>query len=317
MKIAVVGGGVMGFNHARVLKSLGHAVVLVEPNRSRWEANLQNIEYAVRDLSELRLNNDEVQAYVIAVPTTFHFDIAKEIMETDPKPLLIEKPICATVEQAENLKKLAGNLLVMPGHIENHNPIITHTKQVIKNANIKLINTYRLGFNNRVTDVGVVSDLAIHDVGVVCHLLDAQVVEVGSLNLINPSTGHENYGKLYYKLSNGAIGSSEVSWTHPEKVRRIELISEFEDESYLLSANYLTQTLNASILKQSDNAFSPRLPQTSTLEPQESLKIELQDFIKAIESKSLGLVTLDQGIQALKVIEASYEAFRTGRMVKL
>jgi len=313
MKISVIGGGIMGTNHIRVLKTLGHEVIAIEAKEARSQElyNLFGIK-VYSNLEDAKVENTE--AYVVATPTTTHFPLVKWILENDRKPVLIEKPVCATIEEAMQIKALAQDTLVMVGHIEHYNPIVNYTKKFLENTKVKLINTYRLGFNNRTEDTGVVSDLAIHDIGVVSHILDSKITEVIAYNLINEATGHENYGRLSYRFENGTIGSSEVSWIHPEKIRKIEVVyNDSKGDSHMVS-DYLEQTLTWS--RPGSSQLSSQ-SQKDTLKREETLKLELQDFVNAVQTGSKPLVTLDDGINALKVIEASYEAFRTGKVVKL
>lgn len=304
----------MGANHIRTLKSLGHEVVVVEPSTARHPdlQSLCNVKiYA--DLAETK--EAPIDAYIIATPTTTHFPIAKWILENNRKPVLIEKPICTTVQEAEKIKHLAQDTLVMVGHVEHYNPIVHHTKQFLENSSIKLIKTQRLGFNNRIKDSGVVSDLAIHDLGVVSYLVGSRIVEVSTNNLINPETGHETYGSLSYKFENGTIGTTEVSWIHPERIRKMEIVmkSSSGTDIYVVS-DYLSQTLTSTT---PDYNGLAKVVQQNILKPQESLRLELEDFINAIVTGSTPRVTIDDGIEALRVVEAAYESTKIGKVVKI
>lgn len=314
MKICVIGGGSMGANHIRTLKSLGHEVVVVEPSVAR-HSNLQSL-FGVKTYADLvETKEGSIDAYIIATPTTTHFSIAKWILENNKKPILIEKPICTTVQEAEEIKRLATDTLVMVGHVEHYNSIVHYTKQFIESSKVKLIKTQRLGFNNRIKDSGVVSDLAIHDLGVVRYLIGSKITEVFSNNLVNPDTGHETYGSLSYRFENGTIGTTEVSWIHPERIRKIEIVMEDSSSNQLyVIADYLTQTLTSNM---TDYNGLARVSQQNTLKPQESLKLELEDFINAIQNNTTPRVTIDDGIEALRVVEVSYESHKTGKVVKI
>lgn len=315
MKFCVYGAGIMGRNHIRVLLSLGHVVFAVDPNEENRALNMQLNPSTLGSFNKFDgkdINPSyNFDAYVVATPTTTHFKIVKDILENDPgKPILIEKPVCTTVKEALELKKLAGDTLIAVGHIEQHNPIVLYTREQIQNK-VKLINSYRLGHNTRITDVGVVADLAIHDVDVLASIVGSKVESVSAQMMINPETGHESFGKLLLNFENKVVGSVEVSWVHPKKIRKIEAVT----EDAFITADYLTQTFVKSNTTELNGLEMETTEQV--LKRVESLKLQYLDFTNAIENNKKPLVDLNQAIEALKVIEAAYQSAKTGKCIKI
>lgn len=301
MKVTVIGGGVMGSNHARILHSMGKLHKIVEPNETN-ASRLKNLYGSDVVVDKIDYSSD---CYVIATPTSTHYDLAKQIISLNI-PVLIEKPLCQNMKQARELKKLiTDKSIVGVGHVEHFNPIVKHTKEWLNNKKINLINTYRLGHCDRINDVGVVLDLAIHDIEVMSYLLDDKAYAVTATGIYNGKE-HEQYCKVFVEFTKGTLGCLEVSWIHPSKIRKIEIVGDI----YFATADYLQQTFTEDyeyFVESLGNGFTQKRVKESmstSLAKQEPLRLELEDFLFAVENKTKPSVSFEDGMQALETIEA-------------
>ena len=145
---------------------------------------------------------EKVDAVCVAVPTEFHFPIIKEIIKYNNKiSILVEKPLAYNLEQCKQILELANqkNVKIHVGHIERFNPIVLKIKDLIDSGTlgkIISISTKRVSpIPVRIRDVGVVMDLAIHDIDVSRHLVSKDILKVSASN-VNNSKGIETHSNL-------------------------------------------------------------------------------------------------------------------------
>jgi predicted dehydrogenase len=183
LRVAVVGVGHLGKEHARILATLPDVelVGVVDPNISQVESVAQRC--GTQAFTDHRALLPLVDAAVIAAPTSHHFAVAADFLSRG-LPLLVEKPIAQTIRQAEEMVELAerNGALLQVGHIERFNPafeeLLRHPLQP------KFITCERYsGFSGRSTDIGVVLDLMIHDLDLVLALVRSPVRTVEALGV--------------------------------------------------------------------------------------------------------------------------------------
>lgn len=323
MKISVLGGGAMGANHARVLKEMGHLDFIVEPNEQMRDALASRFGF---DKVVDNVDKTDSAGYVIATPSSTHGTVAYELLQRG-KDILIEKPVCTTVEQALLLRPFARDVLigkagltVAVGHIERFNPVVMYAWEWAKKNPIKVVNSYRLSpCPPRIKDVGVIMDLAIHDVDAQLYLVGSKVKSVYATAFYPEGSKYEHYGKLVLEFENGSIGTVEVSWLHSFRVRKMDITSAIT----CATVDYLQQSIITQAAQASGehlNGFGFQLSSQRSevsVAKQEPLKLELEDFIDTMQDRTNPFVTLDDGIEALKVIEAAYLSLRTKSVVLL
>ena len=182
IKAAVIGVGHLGYHHTRILKSLPQVnlvgIVDTNPERAKEVGEEFSVPY-FHDYKELLSKAD---AFVIASPTTAHFEITTHLMERE-KHILVEKPVTATLEEGEKLRVLAKDYpkVLTVGHIERFNPAL---KALGKNLESPFyFISERLGrFSNRALDVDVVKDLMIHDLDIIFTLAGREIAEIRPWN---------------------------------------------------------------------------------------------------------------------------------------
>lgn len=248
LKVAVVGAGSMGMNHLRVLKDFGEEQVrlvgVAEPQPAA-RARASN-RFQVQGFDDYRTMIAETKPDVVAivVPTDLHFEVASHALDAGVS-VLVEKPITATVAQAEQLIALArarGAQLAV-GHVERFNPAVLELKRQLDGGNVGRIfylHARRLGpFPPRIRDVGVILDLATHDLDVMRYLAGSEVRHVFAETQQRVHQTHEDLLLGLIRFGNTTIGMLDVNWLTPTKIRELTVTG--ERGMYLV--NYLSQDL--------------------------------------------------------------------------
>jgi predicted dehydrogenase len=224
LRIAVVGVGHLGKEHARILASLPEVELVgvadVHFEQAQAVARRLNCQ-AYRNHRPLLELSD---AAVLAVPTTLHYDLAREFLRAGI-PLLVEKPLAASLEQADKLVELARRqrLVLQVGHIERFNPAFEELQRY--SFQPKFVECERLGpFTGRSTDTGIVLDLMIHDLDLLLSLVGAPVQSVEALGAA-VFGGHEDIANARLHFANGCVANVTASRASPVPRRQMRIWS--------------------------------------------------------------------------------------------
>ena len=307
--VAVIGCGVWGVNHARVYAGLEKVKLIkiadTDPERRRL-AEKFDAECCAdpRDI----YRDEEVEAVSICTPTVTHARLAREALQAG-KHVLVEKPMATKLSEAEELVRLSEKegLMLAVGLVERFNPAVAETLRLVKDGcvgQLLTVHASRLSRRpDRVGDVGVVKDLAMHDVDVVTTVLGAQPVSVfsrcGSL-----SHSFEDYAHLSLIYAGAASGFVEANWLTPRKVRRLTVTG----SEGVIRVEYLSQLVSVERL----NEFT-RIDKGY----REPLELELRDFVDAVLDDREPTVTGVDGVNALRICEAALRSSASGRVVQL
>src|SRR3989338_5231363 len=273
LKVAVIGIGHLGKEHARIYHSLKEADLVglcdLDPSKAERARDLHIPFY-----SDYRQLLGKVEAVSVATPTSTHYGIAKEMLEAGIHTL-IEKPITLKLDEADQLLSLArkNHLALQVGHIERHNPGLKRIGEIA--GNIRFFEVHRLGpFTPRINDCGVVLDLMIHDLDIVLNLVKSEIATFDAVG-INVLTPYEDIANVRIRFKNGAVADITASRLTPEKQRKIRI---FQEDAYI-SLDYETQ--KAKIFRKEGFKITQELIDTEKAEP---LKEELAYFIEGIQS---------------------------------
>lgn len=301
VKVGVVGVGHLGMHHARVYSEILGAklvgVMDVEEERARDIAEPLGVP-AYSDLDRF-LDEAAPDALSIVVPTVRHLDVARKAMERNIH-LLIEKPVTASTEEAEELLRIASdrNLILQVGHIERFNSAMQYVRDMVKDP--IFIQSRRIGpFSSRISDVGVVLDLMIHDVDIILSLVRSDIAEISSMGRC-VRTDHEDIASAQIRFKNGTIAHILVSRVSEKRMRTIEIT---EPERYLV-VNYETQDVILNHCVQKPSGGLVEVVERPVFPKREPLKLELQDFVRCIQEGREPLVGLRDGKRALEVCVA-------------
>ncbi len=320
--IVVVGVGAMGWNHARVCSELGLLSGVCDNNSESVKSVSEKFSVpGFTDINEA-IEECEPLGVIIATPTFSHFDLASLAIESGVN-VLLEKPMTDSIVNGRELIKKANEkgVKLAIGHIERFNPVISATKEKLVNGDwgdIVTITSRRVSnFPGRIRDVGVVLDLGIHDIDNSIFLMSSRPRRVyatgGSYNEID----YEDHATICIEFENGNQAIIEVNWITPMKVRTLSLTC----QRAFVELDYIKQEVvySSSIFKDPENPqmFSPEIEVESKvvrLDMDEPLKIEILDFIGAIEDDVPPAVDGEQGLMALEVALAALKSMRTGEV---
>jgi predicted dehydrogenase len=313
ISVAVVGVGVFGRNHARVYKELeqqGEGVRLlgvVDPDLSRADAVAREFGCkAFGSVEQMLTTHSELQAASVAAPTVHHLAAARELM-TAGVDVLIEKPLAATLAEADELVALAAKhkRVAQVGHLERFNPAVRATLPLLTRP--MFFEVHRLSvFTPRSLDVDVVLDLMIHDLDIVLAFAKSPVKEVRAVGLPILS-GKVDIANVRLEFESGCIANFTASRVSTERVRKLRF---FQPQEYI-SLDYGRQEVlvftvgtGAEPGKPSANRPSAN-PQIGVTKPpvasEEPLHAELKSFLHAVRERSAPVVSLEDGSRALSL----------------
>jgi predicted dehydrogenase len=301
IKVGVVGVGHLGVHHSRVYTEILGArlvgVVDIDDERAHDVAESLGVP-AYADLDKF-LDETRPDAVSIVVPTVNHFEVAKKVMERGVN-LLIEKPVTASTGEAEELLRIASdrNLVLQVGHIERFNSAVQQIKEMVHHP--IFIQSRRVGpFSPRVSDVGVVLDLMIHDVDIILSLVHSEIADLSAMGVC-VRTDHEDLASAQIRFENGTIAHILVSRVTEKRIRTLEIT---EPERHLL-VNYETQDVTLHHCVQQRGRGMVEVVEHPVFPKREPLKLELQDFVRCVREGSEPLVSLRDGKRALEVCVA-------------
>jgi UDP-N-acetylglucosamine 3-dehydrogenase len=312
LRAAVIGAGSMGLNHIRVYADLEDVELVAVADVSPTALARLSRKYRIPVYTDYRemIAKERIDLVSVVVPTADHCSIASETLN-NRLATLIEKPIAQTVEEGAQLIELAertGTMLTV-GHIERFNPAVRALKAELERGTLGTIYQMfarRIGpFPSRIQDVGVVIDLATHDLDVMRFLSGASVTNVSAELSRRLHTSHEDMLSAVLRFDNDVVGVLDINWLAPTKVRELSVIG----EAGMFVVNYLTQDLsfyeNAS--RQGDwpelavlgvtEGRAIRLPIVRT----EPLRAELVAFIQAVRNATSAPVCPHDALEALSI----------------
>lgn len=307
LRVGVIGAGRMGKNHCRVFTQLRHAELVGVCERNMQLGVAVARQYEAPFYASVDEMLDHVDAVSVAVPTPFHFEVATQCMERGIH-LFIEKPIAATVEEAEELatRAEASNLVVQVGHIERFNPVYAELKNVLEEMTPLAVNFRRLSpYAGSNTDVDVVLDLMIHDIDLVLDLLGDVPSDVYAAG-VTAFSGSLDHCAAALRLPGAPLTTLTASRLTEQKVRQIEVTAL---EAYVV-ADLLNKTIKVhrsmtgEYIHQASRSVKYR--QESIVEAihvpsAEPLYLELQHFVDCVQQGNDPLVSARAGANALRV----------------
>jgi predicted dehydrogenase len=291
VKVGIIGVGYLGTQHARILSYLEEAelkgVADIDFKKAMQIGNRHGVQY-YENFEEML---DEIDAGIVATPTSEHFSVSMELLNKG-KSVLVEKPITETIEQAEQLvshAKKTGTLLQV-GHLERFNPAVEAIENMITEP--RFIEVQRLGsFSARSLDIDVVLDLMIHDLDIIMSLIkdEVKVIKSSGIHVLSDKIDIAN---ARLEFGSGCVATLTASRVHQGKVRKLRI---FEPTSYY-SIDYIDQEVKAFPLNGRQTDIK-----TLKIKKEEPLKKELQNFFQCIRDGKMRKVSGEEGLRALKL----------------
>ncbi|HEY0514112.1 MAG TPA: Gfo/Idh/MocA family oxidoreductase [Thermoanaerobaculia bacterium] len=302
MKVGVFGTGAMGRNHVRLLSSIPGAelVGVYDPRPEAAEAAAR--EHGARAFSRLEELAGEIEAAVVAAPTVAHADMGCELLGRGLH-VLIEKPLAASLEEADRLLAAADGRVLAVGHVEFFNPAVQALLAV--GSTPRFVEVQRLGvFSPRSLDVDVVLDLMIHDLQILHALDPSPVAEIRATGIAVLSS-RIDIANVRVELASGAVANLTASRVSSERARRLRV---FLPNRYY-SLDYQAQEIKGYRLEE-EGEQRRILPDDLGVERAEPLRRELESFLAACRGEPAPRVTGEQGRRALATALEVVEAIR-------
>ena len=322
IKVAVLGVGSLGQNHARIYKDLhqkGEIELIGVFDTNHEQAKSIAAKYGTIALNSLE-EAASANALSIVTPTITHHQLAKSLLEKG-KHLLIEKPMTDNVNEAAELVNLAKlqDCVLQVGHIERFNPVFNFLQKAVQEP--RFIESHRLSpYPARSMDIGVVLDLMIHDLDIVLTFVSSKVehVDATGVRVLSPS---EDIANARLRFSNGCVANLTASRVSPERMRKIRVFSGGDQPSYI-SLDYREQkgfhyrlakkgekesSLLKKLLVANDSSIVSQLGgkkvvrEPVPIEHKEALKVELESFVKCVKEKQAPIVTGESAKQAIEL----------------
>lgn len=316
LRAAVVGLGRMGSHHARIYSSLEGVKLVAVVDKNREKAAQAAAQYSGQVFERVEDLIGQVDLVTVAVPTVYHLAAAKPLIEAGI-PVLIEKPLAASVEEAQQIVDLSNRhkCIVQVGHTERFNPVVLAMQRM--NVKPKFIETHRISpFTFRSADIGVVADMMIHDIDIVLHMVGstAQKVDAVGVSVLGP---HEDVANARVRFASGCVANLTASRLAMKTERKIRVF----DENTYLSIDYQKKTgvaikkdANADVLKLArdhDLTDLSQIPQVDfskivKVEPLvvndvEPLRAELEAFVAAVQGRQAVAVSAADGMAAIQL----------------
>ncbi|MBX3192242.1 MAG: Gfo/Idh/MocA family oxidoreductase, partial [Labilithrix sp.] len=231
IKACVIGLGSMGRNHARVLSDLAGVSLLGVADPSEQIRRTYRPVAGVRVFADYREMLDVVRPdyAVVATPTELHAEVACEVM-TRKINVLVEKPIAKRIDEAERMIALAAKqgVLLMVGHVERFNPAVRELRRRVEASDLGRLfqlHARRLGpFPRRIADVGVILDLATHDIDAMHYVTGSRVIRAFAETARKAHKTCEDMLSGLLRFESGEIGVLDVSWLSPKKLRELWVV---------------------------------------------------------------------------------------------
>jgi UDP-N-acetylglucosamine 3-dehydrogenase len=327
VRVAVIGLGTMGRHHVRVLDQMDEVALVgvADASAAALARATQRRDYHGYTNFREMLIRERPELVIVAVPTSLHREVALTAMQSGAH-VLIEKPIASTVVEARQLVAASKryNRRIAVGHIERFNPAIVALKQRLHEGQLGRV--FRLHarrmspFPARISDVGVVIDLATHDIDIARYLLGSEPIRIFAEASQRIHTGHEDMVAALLRFEDGVVAQLDVNWLTPTKIRELTVTG----ERGMFVVNYLTQEL---LLYENNDAEADSLdPIVGVTEgrmvrfkvdTKEPLRAELENVVHSVAADQDPLVGPADAYAALEIAQAIVRSARDATVVRL
>lgn len=311
IKVAVIGVGSMGQNHARVYfnSDAAHLMAVADPLKEQVEKVARHYNAKPYLHYQDLLGQEDIDAVSIAVPTSLHKEVALYALERG-KHVLLEKPLASTEEEAQEiiLQAQQRQRKLMIGHIERFNPAIQELKSRLQRGElgeIYKIDVQRIGpFPSRITDVGVIIDLSVHDLDVINYLIEDSPIRIYAETQQRLHPAHEDSVTALIRYRQGVLAVLNINYLSPTKTRQLKIFG----KKGMFLVNYLDQELyfyeNKGFTADNWESVSEGDMKKITIPKKEPLQLEIESFITCIKENTNPAISGEHGLSSLKIAHA-------------
>lgn len=306
IKIAVIGVGGWGKNHARVLYDLGVLAAICDLSAERAKSIADRYKAnPYSSVNDLFTNEKDIDACLICTPTKTHLDVAKIVIQNGCH-VFVEKPLSFSSTECEEIVKEAKDKRVMLtcGYVERFNPAIQDLKRIIQEKTYGDLLMMEFHRENRmplhIKDVGIIYDTSVHDIDTAMFLFDKRPKMVFA-RAGKKFHSSEDFATIMIGFNEQKVAIIASNWITPQRVRTFSAVC----TDGIIRGDFLTQDIR---IEQSESTIIPR-----RMKFQEPLTLELSNFIDVIEGKiRKPLVTGEDATNVTKVAEAALLSSNTG-----
>ena len=302
----MVGVGHHGQHHVRILSEMKEVSLVGVADINDKRASEVAVQYGIKSFLDIREVFDQVDAVVVAVPTSAHVEVALPFLENGVD-VLVEKPIAASLLEADQLLSASKDLDVLlgVGHTERFNPAIAVASPLIIKP--RFVEVHRLGvFQERSLDINVIYDLMIHDLDVLLALVSSEVVSVEAVGVAVLSK-NTDIANARIRFNSGCIANVTASRISRDRVRKIRF---FQEDSYV-SIDYAAQQVEAYTVLPKEGR-SVIKGGSLDIKNEEPLVRELRDFVESVQMRRSPLVSGLSGRDALDLATKIEEKMTVG-----
>jgi predicted dehydrogenase len=327
IRTAIIGAGKMGEIHSKVYDQIAQSKLTAIVDSDFAKAQQLAKKYGCQAFADASELIGKVDAVTIAAPTIFHWQLAKMLIE-NKIPVLIEKPIAASAQQARDIVELSKqhNVIVAVGHSERCNPVVQAMKRLDIQA--KFIEAHRISpYPFRSTDIGVVLDVMIHDLDIILSLANDRVKKVDAVGISVVTEGKEDICNARITFERGCVANVTASRLALKTERKVRVFS----KTAYLSLDFFKKT--GTIVKAEDNEKTVAMikdvmsgskwnmlkmtwsdlvhMEQLKIDDKEPLRVEQESFLDAVMGKvKRPEVVAEEGLAAMECAEMILESVR-------
>ena len=308
LKVGVVGCGHLGKIHSKLLsQSENYSLIGIYDKDNEQSSQVSN-EFKCTSFESFESLLDSVDVIDIVAPTSFHFNYAKQAINKN-KHVFIEKPVCTTSEESEELIKLGDlkKVKIQVGHVERFNPAFTKVESEISKP--MFIESHRLAkFNPRGTDVSVVLDLMIHDIDIILKTVDSKVKDILSSG-VSVISETPDIANARIEFENGCVANLTASRVSLKNMRKTRF---FQTGKYI-SVDFLNKESEIVEIDSDDNAIPIMTLELANgikknivfnkpkIKENNAILDELNSFAESINKNKVPKVNISDGHNALDI----------------
>ncbi len=311
LRIGVVGVGFWGRNHLRVLKELGIGVTAicdVDLDKAKALAKDYGVKHFYKSLDEM-LRREKLDAVNVCTPSITHAECAVKALQAGLH-VFVEKPLASTLDECIEIIDAmnSSGRIVMTGFIERFNPAVMKAIEILEAGEIGeiiMLHGRRIGWwPERIGDVGVVKDTAIHDIDLTRFIFKQDPAEVYARGGKHVHKLEDHVQSILTFEDGSKVAFIEANWLTPRKKREMEITG----SNGVLSIKFLTQEVS---LEKADIVIEPIIRQ------REPLKLELEHFLECVSKGVKPMADAVDGLKAVAIADAMLESMRSGKVVEL
>ncbi len=303
MKVAQIGTGGWGKNHARILSQLGVLSAICDSDKDRSKEFGEKFSINYYDSVDSLLNSEQFDAAFVCTPTSTHSAIASQLIQSN-KHVFVEKPMTYLSEDGKDLLELAkkNHVILSCGYIERFNPAVGIVKDLVtskKYGDLVMLEFHR---ENRmplhIKDVGIIYDTSVHDIDTAMWLFN-DTPEVVFARAGKIKHEHEDFASIMLGFKDNKVAIISSNWITPTRIRNFNAVC----TEGVISSDFISQEVR---IETKNDTEIPRN------EKEEPLLLEIQNFLGAIEGKNDLTVKPEQAVNVTKIAEAALLSSQNG-----